>query len=192
MLLLLLELEPFLMQSLESGSVAFIMITMWYCPLLGILRALTRARRNVQHLRRRQHSAAQRSVGLGIFYYYHRRRRRRRRSPCFTCPKSAFLGRTHTHTNITDTHSHTKSMRSASLCQLLLLVLSAAYLQPTSTTSSVCSLPVSRSPYMSFCCVTAKTIHARLPYPLTLTLFSLSAVLHSPPRIWYHRIPISV
>lgn len=33
-----LKLKPLLMQSLESGSVAFIMITMWYCPLLGILR----------------------------------------------------------------------------------------------------------------------------------------------------------
>lgn len=89
---------------LEIGSVAFIMITLWYCPLLGILRALNRdpkAGRAAQS--RRQRSILWR---LGIFYYYHRRRRRR--SPCFSCPStSAFLGRTHTHT---------KNMRSASVC----------------------------------------------------------------------------
>lgn len=104
---------------------------------------------------------------------------------------------------------HTRTQRTCEVRQcvlLLLLLLSAAYLQPTSTTSfasfpSFSASLAPRSLFMSFCCMTATTIHALGSLHLSLshacTFFlrpslSVLAVCSTLCRIWYHRIPISV
>lgn len=136
---------------------------------MGILRALTRdpkAGRAAQC--RRQRSILWR---LGIFYYYHRRRRRR--SPCFSCPStSAFLGRTHTHT---------KNMRSASVCVVVVVATSAFCCLFTANVDHIFCL-------VAFLPLSLPSLHvlllrdgdndscSRLPLPLPLSLM----LAHSP------------